>query len=1122
MPFSEVHQSTNFNRLSRAYLCDETNLTASLAKTANLSASATAEIQNAAANLTRALLEDAKRPSAVDAFLNEYTLSSEEGILLMRLAESLVRTPDSATANYLLRDKLAAGTWRPHLSARHSLVKLGTAGLCAAKAWCQISGGVEADNLLARLGDTVMLRAVRSAIALLGRHFVLGTSIRRATGRARALSDYGATYSYDMLGEAAMTDTDAERYFAAYKRALQHLAKTSDNSQGLHQSPALSVKLSALHPRYEYAQRETCVPELVARVLELCEIAKSANIGLTIDAEEADRLEVSLLVIEAVLATDSIRGWAGFGLAVQAYQRRATRVIERLGETARRHQQHITVRLVKGAYWDSEIKRAQELGLDSYPVFTRKEHTDISYLACARKLLDQCAWIYPQFATHNAHTAAAIVHMAGDRRDLEFQRLHGMSDGLHRRLAQQHGFATRTYAPVGRHKDLLPYLVRRLLENGANSSFVNQLSETDAAIDSLIQDPIAAATSHGFSPHPAIPNPCSRNGEIRQTAAGDDMTQSSTASALERRPAPVFEETIASDAEHVRSPIDRGRVIGAIKPSTEKDVAAAIKACTQSTWSTASAKDRSDTLRKAADLLERDRIELMSLCVHEAGKSWPDAEAELREAVDFLRYYADQAERPAIVSRPPLGITACISPWNFPLAIFLGQVSAALSVGNTVIAKPAEQTPLIATEAVKRLYEAGLPANALHLILGGGSVGAYLVAQSEIRAVCFTGSTATAKRIAKSLAETKRGSIPLIAETGGINAMLIDSTALLEQAVRDVMASAFQSAGQRCSACRLVCVQEDVADAFIAMLSGAMQRLHTGDPSQLCSDVGPIIDETSHARIADHITNFRQRFSVIGEAPPPSLGTGSFISPIAFEINTISDLTEEVFGPVLHLVRFRKDAFEQTVEAINRLRFGLTMGLHTRIDARAAKTARIAKVGNLYVNRNQIGAIVGEQPFGGEGLSGTGPKAGGPGYLKRLSKPPKAAEVSSLPKPISLPAPTGETNTLSYVPRGLLLCLGGDQTTDLDAQLARVHATGNTPVLLRDKSLAEGLESSTLNGVVADGKMRSLAAALLAERSGAIIPLLSAGDEPERFWLERVVTTDTTAAGGNASLLAQI
>ena len=1122
MPFSEIIQPTDFADLNDAYLRDETNLAKSLAEMAALSPPDRSAIQSSAADLTRTLLEDAKRPSAVDAFLNEYTLSSEEGVLLMRLAESLVRTPDSTTAGYLLRDKLIAGTWLPHLSARHGLVKLGTLGLSASKAWCQVSGGVAARNVLSKLGDSVMLRAVRRAISLLGRHFVLGTSMERATRRARDLSDYGATYSYDMLGEAAMTDADAERYFAAYKRALQHLAETSDRRQNLHRSPALSVKLSALHPRYEYAQRASCVAALTARILELCAIAKAANIGLTIDAEEADRLEVSLLVIETVIASDSIRDWAGFGLAVQAYQRRAIPVVERIAQTTRRHQQQVTVRLVKGAYWDSEIKRAQELGLSSYPVFTRKEHADISYLACARQLLAHRDWIYPQFATHNAHTAAAIAHMAGDRRDLEFQRLHGMSDGLHRRLAQRHGFATRTYAPVGRHKDLLPYLVRRLLENGANSSFVNQLSETDSNISELIQDPIEAGARHGFSPHPAIENPRARAGESRRAAAGEDMTQATVVSSLEQIPVPCAEEPAASDTQQVFSPIDRDRLLGAILTSKAADVSLAIDACNNSTWPATSVTERSDTLRRAANLLERDRIDLMTVCVHEAGKSWPDAEAELREAVDFLRYYADQAERSEIATQPPLGIVACISPWNFPLAIFLGQVSAALSVGNTVIAKPAEQTPLIAIETMRRLYEAGLPADALHLVLGDGKIGAHLVAQPDIQAVCFTGSTPTAKRIAKSLAETKRGDIPLIAETGGINAMLIDATALLEQAVRDVIASAFQSAGQRCSACRLVCVQDDIADAFITMLSGAMQRLHTGDPSQLSTDLGPIIDETSRDRIVAHVADFRQRFAVIGEAPPPDMHSGPYVAPIAFEINAVSDLTEEVFGPVLHLVRFRKDAFEKTVEESNHLGFGLTMGLHTRIDARVVKTAQQAKVGNLYINRNQIGAVVGEQPFGGEGLSGTGPKAGGPGYLKRLCKPSRDEARSDLPAPTLLPAPTGETNTLSYAPRGLLLCLGGDQNSDLEMQLARVRATGNTPLSLSDKSLASALENPALNGVVADGKIRALAAALLAERRGAIIPLLSASDEPERFCLERVVTIDTTAAGGNASLLAQI
>lgn len=1122
MAFSEISARSDFTHLSKAYLCDETELASTLADQIGLSAGGRAAIQKIAADLTQGLLEDAKRPSAVDAFLNEYTLSSAEGVLLMRLAESLVRTPDNTSANYLLRDKLVAGTWLPHISAPHSLVKLGTLGLSAAKAWSQISGGVEARHIIARLGDDLMLRAVRSAIALLGRHFVLGTSIARATGRARSRSDYGATYSYDMLGEAAMTDADASRYFSAYKRALHHLAETSDRTQELHQSPALSVKLSALHPRYEFAQRDHCVPELTARILDLCAIAKSANLGLTIDAEEAERLEVSLLVIENVLASDTIRNWSGFGLAVQAYQRRATAVIDWVNDTSQCHKQKITVRLVKGAYWDSEIKRAQELGLESYPVFTRKEHTDISYLACARKLLDHRAWIYPQFATHNAHTVAAISHMAGERRDLEFQRLHGMSEGLHRRLAQDHGFATRTYAPVGRHKDLLPYLVRRLLENGANSSFVNQLFETGGDIDALIRDPIETGAQHHFSAHPSIPCPRTRSGETRRTAAGEDLTQSLVVTALEDIPAPKTCHLRAPRIKHVYSPIDRSRIIGAFKPSDETDIAAAISDCRKGQWRNTPTKNRSDTLRRAAAYLERDRIELMSLCVHEAGKSWPDAEAELREAADFLKYYADQAERDDIASRAPLGTVACISPWNFPLAIFLGQVSAALSVGNTVIAKPAEHTPLIAQAAANRLYDAGLPKDALHLIQGDGKIGAHLIAQSQISAVCFTGSTATAKRIATSLAETQRGDIPFIAETGGINAMLIDSTALLEQAVRDVLASAFQSAGQRCSACRLVCVQEDVADPFIAMLSGAMSKLRTDDPSQLATDLGPIIDEPSRVRIVDHITTFRQRFTVIGEAPPPVLTNGPYVSPIAFEVDDISDLTDEVFGPVLHLMRFRKDRFDKTVEDINRLGFGLTMGLHSRIDARALNTAKIAKVGNLYINRNQIGAVVGEQPFGGEGLSGTGPKAGGPSYLKRLCKPTKNTRNPRLPESTSLPAPTGETNTLNYTPRGKLLCLGGDLETDLDDQLAIVLATGNTALKLQGESLSAALGNDALAGVVAGGKIRSVVATLLAQRPGAILPLLSVRDDPERYWLERTITVDTTAAGGNASLLARI
>ena len=1100
MPFGQPPAPVSFDSVCAAYLQGEPQLARRLAAETALDTLARARIQETAKILTERLLADAAEPSLVDAFLSEFTLGSEEGILLMRLAESLIRTPDTATARCLLRDKLLAGNWASHLSANSVWVKLGALGLAAAKRWAQLSGGVHAQNLGAKIGDRVMLPAVRSAISVLGRHYVLGTSIAQATGHANAKGAPGTTYSYDMLGEAALTEADARRYFSSYQNALQHLAKDRHTHMSLHDGPALSVKLSALYPRYEYAQRDRCVPVLTERLLQLCQIAKSANIGLTIDAEEAERLEISLLVIDSVLATGKLSDWDGFGLAVQAYQRRAGSVIDWVIDAAQRHQQRVTVRLVKGAYWDSEIKRAQVLGLRDYPVFTRKEHTDISYLACARKLLNAQAWIYPQFATHNAHTAAAIVHMAGDRRDLEFQRLHGMSDGLHRSLAADHGFATRTYAPVGRHQELLPYLVRRLLENGANASFVNQLQSDAASVAELIRDPIELATEQRFAPHPKLGHPCERGDHPRPVAGGEDLTQSCKTHLFERMRAP---------AQTLPDP-------------TPKAVAHFMAASAKSAWPETSPQFRADILRQTANLLERDRHALMALCVHEAHKTWPDAEAELREAVDFLRYYADQATRPSIAARRSLGTVACISPWNFPLAIFLGQVSAALSVGNTVIAKPAEQTPLIARAAVERLFEAGLPKDALQLVIGNGQVGAELVAHPDICGVCFTGSTQTAKRIAQSLAKTGRGDIPLIAETGGINAMIVDSTALLEQAVQDVIDSAFRSAGQRCSACRLVCVQDDIADGFVDMLAGAMSTLRVGDSACLSTDLGPLIDQDARDRVAAHIADFEQRFATIGQAPCPSRGSRAFVAPIAIELNGVSDLTDEVFGPVLHLVRVKATDLDALVEEINGLGFGLTMGLHSRIDSRIERTKQFAKVGNLYINRNQIGAVVEEQPFGGEGLSGTGPKAGGPNYLKRLSQMSHSHRETSAVDEIELPAPTGERNTLRHVPRGRLLCLGGDDALALGQQVARVRETGNELVLLERRQIDDALNDPQLRGVVADGSQRTEIAERLANREGPLLPLLSLGDENYRYSLERLISIDTTAAGGNARLLAEI
>jgi len=1100
MPYSSLDSAVDFTPLTRDYVASEAGLLKRLIAETGLSPASDRWVHDTAKSFARDLLSDAESPSVVDSFLNEYTLSSSEGILLMRLAESLVRTPDSHTASLLLRDKISAGRWLPHTKARSLLVKLGTLGLSLSKGWIQLSGGPNATHALARIGDRSLLFAVRRAIGLLGRHFVLGKTITDATRRAKSGSEAGTTYSYDMLGEAALTEQDAAKYFTAYRTALEFLAKASSSQQSLHESPALSVKLSALHPRYEYGQRDRCVPVLAERITELCRLAKSANLGLTIDAEEVERLEISLLVFERVLSSEDLRGWDGFGLAIQAYQKRASSAVDWVIEAAKRHHQRVTVRLVKGAYWDREIKRAQELGLENYPVFTRKENTDVSYLACARKLLDAAGWIYPQFATHNAQTAAAIIHMAGERRTFEFQRLHGMSDGLHRRLAKDFGFSTRTYAPVGRHKDLLPYLVRRLLENGANASFVNQVNATNADLNTLVENPIARAAAQDYAPHPALMTPRQRRGSKRPVAGGVDLTQSKIALKHELTEVPSF----VSPNNHQRSITEM------------MDTAA------RSEWPNLRTSERAEILRKAGDLLERDGYALKALCVHEAGKSWHDAEAELREAVDFLRYYADQIQTTNVQDRAALGTVACISPWNFPLAIFLGQVSAALSVGNTVIAKPAEQTPLIAIEALKRLYKAGIPRDAVQLILGDGKVGAALIAQTEIKAVCFTGSTGTAKNIARALADTDRGDVPLIAETGGINAMVIDSTALLEQAVKDVIASAFQSAGQRCSACRLVCVQSDIADSFIKMLRGAMDTLRVADPSQLSTDLGPLIDSPSHERVAAHIENFTKRFKIIGEAPNPTETEGQYLSPVVFELNAVSDLSEEVFGPVLHLVRFRARNLDTTIQQINALGYGLTMGLHSRIDKRIERVSETATVGNLYVNRNQIGAVVGEQPFGGEGLSGTGPKAGGPNYLKRLSRPTSLNTENALPSKLSIPSPTGETNELSYVPRGLLLCLGGDQKNDLLAQQTRVRETGNQVALLMDEPLSKALANPALKGVVAEGQMRRDVAAFIAQRDGPILPLLSAADERERYFVERVVTIDTTAAGGNAQLLAEI
>ncbi|MEM9880033.1 MAG: bifunctional proline dehydrogenase/L-glutamate gamma-semialdehyde dehydrogenase PutA, partial [Pseudomonadota bacterium] len=943
-------------------------------------------------------------------------------------------------------------------------------------------------------------------------------------------------------------------------------------------APSISVKLSALHPRYELAQADICVPALTARLLDLASIAKAAGFGLTIDAEEVDRLELSLDIFKALLHAPELANWDGLGIVVQAYQRRAVPVIEWLVTEARAAGRSICVRLVKGAYWDSEVKRAQELGLESYPVFTRKENTDVNYLACARLLLDAPDCIYPQLATHNAHTAAAVLHMADASNRLEFQRLHGMGKEMHEVLCGSQGVTSRIYAPVGQHKDLLPYLVRRLLENGANSSFVNQLLDPQTPIETLIADPIAKAQAHDMAANPKLPSPRDQFGGKRLLAAGADLTQRHIADAKQAMladHAPYKASSIIAGQEAgsvlhpVVNPANPAQQVGVYRAVTGADVAQAAVSAAQSSWPNMPAAARAQCLEKAADLLESDADSFLRLCVLEAGKTLPDAVAEVREAIDFCRYYALEAQQETMTQRSPLGVVACISPWNFPLAIFLGQVVAALSVGNTVLAKPAPQTPLIAHLAVKLLYTAGVPVDAVQLLLGDGAeIGTAMTRDPHIVGVCFTGSTATAKRIAKTLADTGRARIPFLAETGGINAMIIDSTALIEQAVKDVIASAFQSAGQRCSACRLVCVQADVADDFITMLSGAMEALSLGDPARLTNDIGPVIDAAAAQMINGYIAAAQTKFKAVG---PHVARTGEtqFIAPAAFEIDRIGELEREVFGPVLHIYRFKSGALDGVVNEINALGYGLTMGLHTRLDDRVERVSGRAKVGNLYVNRNQIGAVVGVQPFGGEGLSGTGPKAGGPHYLFRLTQntaPQPAVKgqapavyrsvaeafglaVEDLPdaavdRDIVLPGPTGEKNTLTLHPRGTLLCFGGDDDVQRAGQLALALAAGNRVCVVDGtqpcrqvlEDLAAALPKGMLeivpyasamqmlegyvDGVLCDGAQVDGIANRLAMREGAIVPLLSACDIPQRFYHERTVSVNTTAAGGNASLLA--
>ena len=1007
--------------LRAAYREDETAVVERLLAAAELPAAMLDRIAARARELVQKVRAARLGQGGLDAFLHEYELSSREGVVLMCLAEALLRIPDAETANLLIKDKLAGADWQKHLGSSESMfVNASTWALMLTGRIIRLDqsaedlGGV-LRRLVARSGEPVIRQAVTQAMRILGRQFVMGRDIAEALERAKAAEKRGYRYSYDMLGEAARTAADAERYDRSYRTAIAAIGAASAG-RGPIDGPGISVKLSALHPRYEFAQARRAMEELVPRLTALARLAKDANIGFTVDAEEAERLDLSLDVIEAVAGDPSLAGWNGFGLAIQGYQKRALPLVDWLAAMATRHGRRLMVRLVKGAYWDSEVKQSQERGLPGYPVFTRKASTDVSYIAAAKRLLADAEAFYPQFATHNAHTLAAVTEMAGNRRDFEFQRLHGMGEALYDHIVapDASGHPCRVYAPVGSHEDLLAYLVRRLLENGANTSFVNRIVDEKLPIGEIVADPVARVRGLARKPHPRIPLPEALFGAERRNSAGVDLTdldrlvplaEAMTRAAGEaHRAAPVVGGAMRSGKPRALfDPSDRRRQVGEVVEAdgatVDQALARALRA--QRDWNDAGAETRAQCLERASDLMEQDAPALMALAVREAGKTIPDALAEVREAVDFLRYYAARARadfaNPLALPGPTgernqlmlngRGVFACISPWNFPLAIFTGQVSAALAAGNAAIAKPAEQTPLIAMRAVQLLHRAGVPGDVLHLLPGDGpNVGAPLVADPRVAGVAFTGSTEVAQGINRLLAARGGPLGALIAETGGQNAMIVDSSALPEQVVRDVLTSSFQSAGQRCSALRILCIQSDIADRLIAMLAGAMAELTVGDPGLLSTDIGPVIDEPARAMLQTHAGRMAREAKLIYELPlDRDCNNGTFFAPRAFEIERPGVLEREVFGPILHVVRFRQDRLDELLDAIDGLGYGLTLGIHSRIDTTVRHIHGRLRIGNAYVNRNMIGAVVGVQPFGGERLSGTGPKAGGPHYLPRFA-----------------------------------------------------------------------------------------------------------------------------------------
>lgn len=1203
-------QSALRTAITAAYRRPEVECMAPLLTAAKLPDAMKGQVAETATTLIKALRAK-HRGTGVEGLVHEYSLSSQEGVALMCLAEALLRIPDTDTRDALIRDKIATGDWKAHLGGGRSLfVNAATWGLVVTgKLTSTVSDrrlSAALTRLIARAGEPVIRRGVDMAMRMMGEQFVTGETIDEALERARVMEAQGFRYSYDMLGEAATTAADAERYYRDYENAIHAIGKAS-GGRGIYDGPGISIKLSALHPRYVRAKAERVMGELLPKVRALALIARGYDIGLNIDAEEADRLELSLDLLESLSLDPALAGWNGLGFVVQAYGKRCPFVLDYIIDLSRRSGRRMMVRLVKGAYWDAEIKRAQLDGLEGFPVFTRKVHTDVSYIACARKLLGAPDAVFPQFATHNAQTLATIYHLAGpdfETGKYEFQCLHGMGEPLYEEVVGKGklGRPARIYAPVGTHETLLAYLVRRLLENGANSSFVNRISDENVSVAELVADPVDVVEAMPVpgAPHDQIALPSDIYGSSRCNSAGLDLSNEAQltelAAALQESAeqswtvGPLVAEGDASGENRpVLNPADHGDVVGHVVELDADQAPHLVRVAANhaAAWAQTPPAERAACLDRAADLMQGKIELLMGIAMREAGKSAANAIGEVREAIDFLRYYADQARKTLGAAHLPLGPVVCISPWNFPLAIFTGQVAAALVAGNPVLAKPAEETPIIAHEAVKILHEAGVPRAALQFVPGDGRVGAALVGAPEVAGVMFTGSTEVARLIQAQLAERVSASgkpIPLIAETGGQNAMIVDSSALAEQVVGDVIASAFDSAGQRCSALRILCLQEDVADRVLHMLKGALAELTLGRTDKLSTDIGPVINSEAKGVIEAHIERMRGLGLTVEQvALPAETRRGTFVAPTIIEMPSLKELKREVFGPVLHVIRYRRADLDRLIDEINATGYGLTFGLHTRLDETIAHVTSRIRVGNIYVNRNVIGAVVGVQPFGGRGLSGTGPKAGGPLYLGRLVQkapvPPQhhsvhtdpalteftrwlderqdhagadaareLAEQSALGLATELQGPVGERNIYGLHPRGRILLV--PQTLDgLKRQLAAVLATGNSAVVDEASGLkaqfgnlpaavasrigwafdwnATGpfagalIEGDAARVLAVNQKIAGLSGPLVLVQAATTDELLADPEAISLNWLLEEVSTsvNTAAAGGNASLM---